>query len=186
MPVLGIIASSASPFALANSYESISTVNVTTSTSSITFSSIPSTYQHLQIRGIARTDRVTAGVGGEVYIRFNSDTGSNYAEHALWGNGSTAAVRGTASVNLPLIGRVGTDAYSSGIFGTLVTDVLDYANTNKNKTVRTLSGYDGNGSGEIWLTSTLWANTAAVSTVNISSNFNFLQYSSFALYGVKG
>jgi hypothetical protein len=64
--------------------------------------------------------------------------------------------------------------------------VLDYGNTNKNKTVKTLAGYDGNGSGEIWFTSTLWNNTNAITSMTISSNFNFTQYSSFALYGIKG
>jgi hypothetical protein len=183
--LIGIIASSGG--GVANSYDSIATTTVGAGgASSITFSSIPATYTHLQIRVNAHTTRTTSGVGGEVYAAFNSDTGNNYAEHALWGNGSSAAARVTTSTYPPLIGRVGTDAYGAAYFGSLIIDVLDYGNTNKNKTVKTLAGYDGNGSGEIWFTSTLWNNTNAITSMTISSNFNFTQYSSFALYGIKG
>jgi len=42
----------------------------------ISFTSIPSTYKHLQIRGIARN---TSGSGfNKMNIRFNSDSGSVY------------------------------------------------------------------------------------------------------------
>lgn len=66
-------------------------------------------------------------------------------------------------------------------------DVLDYKNTNKYKTSRFLSGYDANGSGVIMLNSELWMSTAAITSITIdNTGSNFAQYSSFALYGVRG
>jgi hypothetical protein len=67
-------------------------------------------------------------------------------------------------------------------------DILDYANTSKNKTIRMLSGNDRNGSGDIILISGLWASTSAINQIDLrlESAANFAQYSQFALYGIKG
>jgi len=78
MPILGTVASqfSSKPF---NSYESIQTVTVGAGgTATVTFSSIPATYTHLQIRGIARASADT-----QLDVTLNSDTGSNYSYHTL-------------------------------------------------------------------------------------------------------
>ena len=92
MPILGIIAASFQE-AVPNSYESIETVTVGSGGSAtVSFTSIPATYTHLQIRGIARTaTNVSLG------LQFNSDTGSNYSRHFLNGNGSSAASGGAAN-----------------------------------------------------------------------------------------
>lgn len=186
-PILGIIASSK---AVSNSYESIATVTVGSGgSSSITFSSIPSTYQHLQIRAIGRTNR--SANGDYSLIAFNSDTSSsNYTTHYLSGNGST--VDAGAYVNSfggALVNRWGAANDTSNTFGALVLDILDYANTNKYKTVRSLGGLETNTSNsQINLQSALWLNTAAISNITITpgAGTSFNQYSSFALYGIKG
>ena len=87
MPILGILASSR-PSA-ANSYESISTVTLTGTQASIEFTSIASTYSHLQIRLMARSNRAGV-VNDSLQLQFNSDTGTNYDDHYLIGDGSTA------------------------------------------------------------------------------------------------
>jgi hypothetical protein len=76
----------------------------------------------------------------------------------------------------------------SNLFAGYVIDILDYANTNKNKTIRSLAGSDANGSGTIWFGSIAWLSTSAITSLsfNIESGSNFTQYSSFALYGIKG
>jgi hypothetical protein len=182
--LIGIIASSGG--GEVNSYESISTTTVGAGgVSSITFSSIPSTYQHLQIRGIIRT--ATASTDDDPLFRFNSDTGANYVRHQIFGSGSIAgasAATGQTSVQ----GQGAGDTAPANVFGANVVDILDYANTNKYKTVRTLAGTDQNGYGFIVLRSGLWLNTAAINSITIitGSGANFSQYSSFALYGIKG
>jgi hypothetical protein len=169
-----------------NSYESIATVTVGSGgQSSIDFTSIPSTYKHLQIRGIARSS--AAVTASNCRLRFNSDTGSNYAYHYLGGDGAAAYAGATSSTDRGYAGLTSGASASANIFGVLIIDVLDYANTNKNKTVRALSGVDLNGSGYVELDSSLWMNTTAVSSLSLFFNSgNFAQYSSFALYGIKG
>jgi hypothetical protein len=170
-----------------NSYESIATTTLGTATTTITFSSIPSTYTHLQIRGIARATGSFTNADG--LIRFNSDTGANYAHHALYGDGaSVTATAGTSTTS----GRFARNAQianssTASCFSAFVIDILDYANASKYKTVRTLVGYDANGSGISELESSLWQSTSAFTQIDLTTDGgNFAQYSSFALYGVKG
>ena len=178
--LIGIIASSVGVTST-NSYESIATVTVGAGgQSTITFSSIPSTYQHLQIRYFSQS---TSGESIPL-LRFNSDTGSNYAWHQLYGDGSSAGSSGGTSSTSIYANNYPSNA---NIFGASVLDILDYANTSKYKTTRVLGGYDTNGGGQALLRSGLWMSTSAISTITFSpSSGNFSQYSSFALYGIKG
>ena len=148
--------------------------------SSITFSAIPQTYTHLQIHWTA-LDSYSSG--DSLVMQFNGDTGSNYVQHALYGNGSSAVGAYTAATtNIPF-GYSNTSSYPfSGI-----TDILDYTSTTKNKTVRTLDGQDANGSGYVFLHSGLWFNTpAAINSIKLFCvSGNFAQYSNVSLYGIK-
>ena len=166
-----------------NSYESIQTVTVGSGgTSSVTFSSIPSTYKHLQIRGWLTTNTD----GGSPIMRFNSDSGSNYAAHWLTGNGSSAGAGNSTSATSMYF--CGTAAGTSATYPMpFVVDILDYANTNKNSVIRSLSGRDSNGSGEVGLYSGLWINTAAITTIEMqSAGRTIKEFSTFALYGIRG
>jgi hypothetical protein len=165
-------------------YESIQTVTVGVGgAASINFSSIPSTYKHLQIRGIAKT--VSSG-GTQCRIRVgngSADTGNNYSRHGLAGDGSATSAYGVANDNLGSFSDV-----NNVQFGAAVCDILDYTSANKNKTIRVLSGADTNGAGIIGLFSTAWLNsTTAINYISLFPvSDTFAQYSSFALYGIKG
>jgi hypothetical protein len=167
-------------------YELIERVNVGASAvSNITFSSIPSTYKHLQIRASVKTDR--SDTETTFTLRLNSDSGNNYSYHRLIGDGSSASSSGGGAG--PFIYLYSGAAGNGGnYFGLSAWDILDYTNTNKNTTVRYLGGHDTNGAGRVTLGSGAWYNTSAVSTIQINTDggFNFTQYSSFALYGIKG
>jgi hypothetical protein len=187
-PILGIYASQISGhlFGPSGAYDSIATVTAGAGgASGITFSSIPSTYTHLQIRGIARYSSTGSG-GASVFVRLNSDTGSNYSHHILYGNGTSAAASGSATQTQMYVAESPTTSNGANVFSGTVIDILDYANTNKYKTVRSLSGWDDNGSGIVALESGLWQSTSAVSTILLNFGANFAQYSSFTLYGIKG
>jgi hypothetical protein len=181
-PILGIFASANYPRST-NSYESIATANGTGSSGVITFSSIPSTYQHLQLRWINKS----SGSGSYNFVNFNGDTGSNYANHYLYGDGASAlAGADTTQTKINLYGSLVTSTAAS-VYAAHVVDILDYANTNKYKTLRALGGQDSNGSGVMFLSSGLWQSTAAINSVTITANTaNFTSASQFALYGIKG
>lgn len=190
MPILGIVASS--------NYQRVAPdtgamfplgmVSVGSGGSStITFSSIPSTYKHLQIRSIARTN-YTGGNNDGYKVNFNSDTGNNYSWHQLGGSGASAFAQSSSSTGTIYVAYVASNAAISNNFGASVIDILDYANTSKYKTLRNLTGTDNNGNGGLTLGSGLWQNTSAISSISITQwdGTSFLQYSQFALYGIKG
>ena len=77
-----------------NSYESIATVTVGAGgSSSISFSSIPSTYKHLQIRSI----NLSSSTDNNILMRFNSDSGANYSRHYVYGDGASVGASATTS-----------------------------------------------------------------------------------------
>ena len=178
-PILGTIASQISGHLVAPDLGSFfpirSYVVPATSQTVITFSSIPATYKHLQIRLTAKLS-----ANGYPQLRFNGDTGSNYSYHYIYGNGSSAYSGGSTSTT-----NIFTTYAGNATNPTVsVIDILDYADTNKYNTTRSLNGQDNNGTGFIWLFSGNWRNTAAVTSITLTTNDLFTQYSSFALYGV--
>jgi hypothetical protein len=175
------------------SYESIATFTPS-SPGGITFSSIPGTYKHLQLR--AKYTDIYSGSGALYYgysIQLNGDTSaSNYAYHNIQGaNGSVTADGVAAGSYGSWFNIQSSGGYNGGtIGGVSILDIIDYASTTKNKTGRIVAGVDYNGSpivGSISLTSALWLSTAAITSIRISSTGNgFTTGCSFALYGIKG
>lgn len=164
------------------SYESIATVTVGAGTTSaaITFSSIPQTYTHLQIRGMMT---VTSGNNPAFQVGNGSiDTGANYSWHHLYGNAG-AYSNGASSTTQLTFSYVPYPSYP----GSFVLDIFNYANTNKFKTTRTLTGSNSNGSvSEVALWSGLWQSTSAINTIKFTpAAGSWDQYSHFALYGIK-
>lgn len=174
--------------AAAGAYELISTTLLSTSTASVSFSSIVGTYKDLQLRITARSTTSSGGFYATVMKTVvNSDTGSNYAWHYLSGSGTSVQSGGsTSQSSLLYTGSIPTSEVASGIFGSTVIDILDYA-TSKNKTFRTLSGSHSSNTTTIQFSSGLWMNTSAITNLTLSSNLgNFAAGSRFSLYGIKG
>jgi hypothetical protein len=172
--ILGIVASGNYP-RVTNSYESIATTTVGSGgTTTITFSSIPSTFKHLQIRGFVADNATNCNFE----LSFNGSAGTK--GHRLMGDGAAAT---GDYYNSAVLYAQRTD---TGQF-VFITDLLDYASTTKNKTIRTLAGGDKNGAGRVGLWSAFIDSTSAVTSLSITpSASNFPQYSQLALYGIKG
>ena len=164
---------------------------LTSSQASVTFSSLDTLaagYQHLQVRMTNRQDRAVTGFD-RVAIRFNGDTGTNYAGHYVYGNGSSvSSVAWAASKSYALGGITIFNGDTSGAFGANVIDILDPFETTKYTTTRTLGGAEAAGQKWIGLHSGLWMNTAAVTSITIfgeSSTYDCLTGSRFTLIGLK-
>jgi hypothetical protein len=172
--------------AVSGSFESIATATGS-GVSTVTFSSIPSTYTSLQIRYFIRT----TSAGNYVSLRLNGNTATNYAYHSLMGDGLTTYVRGTTGATFIEImedfneGTVASPSPNVGII-----DIHDYASTTKNKTVRAFVGGDNNSTvttkGNVHLASGLWLSTSAVNSLTILSQNSWTTSTVFSLYGIKG
>ena len=163
-------------------FDLLETTTLTTSASSVTFSGLGaySDYKHLQIRSVARVDVS----GTTCAMRFNSDSGSNYARHYLIGSGSVSSGGQTSQDQSNTLFAAGS-SQAANIFGVSVVDILDFASTNKNTTVRSLVT---NSDGTIILFSGLWNDTAAITSIEIKQQTtgNFVSGSRFSIYGTKG
>ena len=168
-----------------NSYESIATATGTGSSGVITFSSIPSTYKHLELRAIARN---TGSSNEAIYLRFNGDTGANYSLHFLRGNATNVVASAQINYNQAGLYWAMGMPFTTNLVGPNVTSILDYANTDKFKTIRALDGFDNSASGAIELISGAWRSTSAITSITLTANsgVSFTTNTHFALYGIKG
>lgn len=167
-------------------FDSLATISLSTTTASVTFAGIPNTYKHLQLRSIART--TAAATDNYCNIIFNSDTAANYSYHDLRTDGGGGVqVTGLASQNAIYLQRYAGGNATASIFGAVIVDILDYANTSKNKTLRNFGGVDRNGAGSIYLVSGSWMNSStAINSMTLTPEAgSFAANSQFTLYGVK-
>jgi hypothetical protein len=162
----------------------------TGSSGTITFSSIPQTYKHLQIRVFAISTNTTPQSGQNVTIRFNGDSGSNYARHSLEGDGNGTFLAGTASTT-GIFMRALMVTSGTNIGGAGICDIHDYTSTSKNTTVRAFAGGNRNTTDNVnafvGLFSGLYISTDAITSISlVSGSGNFTTSSQFALYGMVG
>jgi hypothetical protein len=199
MPILGTVASqfSGKPF---SSFESIATITGISSGQTFSFSNIPQTFTHLQLRAISRVSLGSYTFSGYSMRVGNGsvDTGSNYSNHRIYtsGNNSIFADAGANSSTLDGPFFTANNAIASNVAVTIM-DILDYNNTSKYKTFRMITGFENNNSGDsgwtanatagINFSSGAWRSTSAIDTISFSmggSAQNSVQH--FALYGIKG
>lgn len=154
-------------------------------TNQVTFGGLPQTFTHLQLRVFGRGTTSFAD-GLTLYLRFNSDSATNYAHHQLFGNGTSAFSTGNINTNNMDASQVFADSSaSSNIYGVTITDILDYANTSKNKVIRTIGGWDGNSTrGRATLASGLWRNTNAITSIDAIIDGGWVSGSRLDLYGI--
>jgi hypothetical protein len=172
--------------AAAGSYESIATVTSSGGVATLSFTSIPSTYVALQIRGSnLQSENGTTGTYG-FGLSFNSDSGANYTYHSLVGDGATASSAGSvAGTPYQPIARYTRNSETAK--GAVIFDIHNYASTTQNKTVRGFGGCDMNGAGYLYGgSSLLWLSTSAITSITFGGNGNWKTGSTFSLYGIKG
>lgn len=170
-------------------FQSISTVTVGAGgQASISFTSIPSTYKHLQIRYIARSTSAQTFAGG-LQIQYNGDTSSSYRSHRLVGRADGVVYSDSSSGTSVTVGLIAGGSGLANQFVPGVIDILDYASTNKTKVSRSLSGNEGQSTttdNDMHYISTLYNSTNAITQILLQpSSNNIAQYSTFALYGIK-
>lgn len=163
---------------MAATYEPIATTTLSSAASSITFSSIPSTYTDLRIVLVATAS------AGYPKLQFNSDTATNYSETYLRGDGTSATSSRQSNV-----AQLYLDGLGSGISSTIpmlyTVDIFSYAGSTYKTALWVKSG-DTNGGGETMSNVGLWRSTAAITTVTITESSGTLNAGTTAtIYGIK-
>lgn len=160
----------------AGAMTAIASNTLSATATSVTFSSIPGSYDDLMVVCYLRGDGTNSVLAN---IRFNSDTGSNYSATWLYANGSSVgSASGTSATSIN-----GSNS-SSGV-SAIEIQILNYANSSYNKTVFWREAQDKNGSGDTSLNTGLWRSTSAITSITIFNTNNYQIGSVFALYGIK-
>ena len=170
--------------AAGNTYIPLATTTLSSIASSYTFSSISGSYTDLVLVGSnLKSDTNDRGCK----LQFNGDTTSTYAAYYLIGyNNTVTAARDAVQTFIQWLGfNLGLSTTTN--VGTIVTNILNYSNTTKHKTVLNRGSYKNNTLGpESYSQVSTWRSTAAITsiTVSISGSGSFAVGSSFTLYGI--
>lgn len=180
---LGILAASGT--GLSSAYELISSQTLSSAATSVTFSSIPSTYKHLEVIAMLKTTNVSSR---DAYVTFNSDaTSGHYYWHGVRNTGSTVS----SQYSVTGAGIVVTDAIATnavaGEFHVFKMTITDYLGTAKFKTAKIICGNYGDRTMLRFVGGT-WASLTALNSIDIKCDtaYSFATNSSFALYGIRG
>lgn len=168
-------------FSPSGAYDSLATVTLSTTSSTITFAGIPQTgYQHLQIRASH-----TSSGSNYMRMRFNGDSSAIYSWHNLRGRGSDAVRDSEASTNYIITGQTGPTTLTPA---NTIIDILDHANNNKYKSVRTYNGYIYGANSEYvsGFASGNYMSTNPVTSIELfHSGVNFHENTEISLYGIR-
>lgn len=160
-------------------YTPLATTTLGSAASSITFSSIPSTYTDLRV--IFTSTTTIAGANFLLY--FNNDSGTNYSYTYLNGSGSAASSGQATGTAYGFAGSITTGSNTS-IPNFIAIDVFSYAGSTY-KTALCQSSNDQNGSGDVSSIVNLWRSTSAINRVDITCNGTTMKTGSTAtLYGI--
>lgn len=166
-------------------FNTIASVTLTSASSTISFTSIPSNYKHLRIHMMGRSTGASDAYGK---LTFNGSTSGYYALHQLYGTGSSISCNAPdASTSYLQTGYFTLSGAASQNYAPMILEVLDYASTDKFKTVRNFSGYDVNSSSSfVLLRTALWKSTSAINQIDLTVNGgNYATNTVVTLYGME-
>jgi hypothetical protein len=172
-------------------FDSIASVLVTSAVTDIDFTSIPNTYKHLQIRGIGR---VTTGTTGQSdgLIRVGSsntiDTSSIYSRFNMAGYVSDSSTDQDVNKSSGFVWVLPRNGEGAQEYYPVLIDILDYADTNKKKTIRFFTGGSfADSNSIIYFGGILYDSTNAINCIRLfSTSTQFSINTEVALFGIKG
>jgi hypothetical protein len=170
---------------MANTYVLISSNVLGSSATSVTFSSIPSTYTDLVVLWSVRSD--SSAVSDTMKLRINSDSAGNYSWVYLLGNGSAGSSSENSALNYISLGAADAATATTNTFANGELYIPNYLSSTK-KQMSTINVQENNTtSAQIWSLASLWEGTAAITSLQLfpTTGPNFIAGSSFYLYGIK-
>lgn len=162
-----------------STYTALAKVTLSSSDSSITFSSIPNTYRDIVISMSIKNSSTSGGP----FIRFNSDTGNNYIMVQMANDGVNTPLFNTGTTNYGWLSP--NSNFSSTSFDNIEVNIFDYSTTDKQTTY--LSRMDAPNSGVYHnALAVRWNSTAVINTIEVATTANaFAAGSTIGLFGIE-
>ena len=160
------------------------------SATSVSFTSIPASYDHLVLLSSARSD--VSSYTSFMNFQVHGYTGSNYSRTELNANTSTINYAAGTGDTVWTYNYIAAASALADTFGTCETWFMNYSNTTNYTQIMTRNVLANNSSSAsqwgVRFEGGLWVNTDAVNRVDAlqSGDDDFVQYSSFTLYGING
>ena len=166
---------------MANTYQLIEAKTLGSAVSSVTFSSIPSTYTDLELVFSARSSYSDIITGYS--IKFNSDaTTSNYTYKRIYGGGS-GTPSSDSSVNSLF---ANADSSTANTFGNGKIYISNYTSSNAKSSSLDYVTENNATSAYAGLAALTWSGTATINSITITpTDGNLMINSTFYLYGIK-
>lgn len=172
---------------MAFTYSKLAEVTVGSGGSStIAFTNIPQNYKDLVVKLSGRSTQTTANDGSELVVQFNGNAGSNYQRRMLYGDGG-ATGSSSATTTYARVGFIDTNGNTSSTFSNTEIYIPNYTSSSQ-KSISADSVVEGNVAQYMYATliAGLWTVTTAITSISLYvPSFNFVQYSTATLYGVK-
>lgn len=157
------------------SWVPIASTRLTSSSSTITFSSIPATFKDLVV-----VSKIITNSNLNIRWRLNNDTSSIYDRVSFYGGFGASPTPSTTTTTY--FGQQGANSANSNIFSS-VFSLHDYLNTSK---YGMANWQCGNGQYRIEYGAGTWRSTAAVNRIDVYTTGSYLAGSTFSLYGIEG
>lgn len=166
---------------MANTYQAIATVTVGSGgAANIEFTSIPATYTDLQVLLAGRS--TSAFVADDLFIQFNSSS-SNFSYRTIYSTGSGTPTSGNGTTNN--LGVINGANSTASVFSNSSIYITNYASSNS-KAISFENTIENNATrGDLIMVASLWANSAAITSIKLLTGANFAQYSTATIYGIK-
>ena len=159
----------------ASAMTAIASTTLGSATATVTFSSIPTTYDDLYLVGYR--------IGDAFNFRLNNDFSSIYSETILYGDGGAAySTRGSSQSEFSYLGDNGNTTTP----GAFVIHIINYSTSSYNKSYLGRTSYDINGvGGQTRLVAGLYRSNTQVTRLDLNASGTFSTGSVFSLYGIK-
>lgn len=168
---------------MANTFTKIASITVGSGgAATMDFTSIPSTYTDLVVK---HSTRYTSNGDASTYIRFNTDSGTNYQRRLMYGDGSTFGSGGGAA-NLGYGGAVGLSTMTANSFASNDIYIPNYTSSSQKSFSVEGASETNDTTAYILISGNYWTGTAAINSITLfPSGGNFVQYTTATLYGIK-
>ena len=147
----------------------------------ISFSSIPSTYTDLCLKLSSRANATGGPTWHDVNVTLNGS--GTYSTRNLYGDGSTAGSFNDTTITVRIVSNTAT----SNTFGSAELYIPNYAGSNQKSASSDMVSENNGTQAYAGIAAQLFTSTAAITSITLTptGSFNFMQYSTATLYGIK-
>jgi len=170
---------------MATTYELIAKQVLGSTTATVTFSAIPQTFDDLLLLASVRGNRTTATVTQTTLVDvYPNGSTSNLSARWIYGDGSSAASTSNAS-HVYVFGASNSANWTANTFASIEVYIPNYAGAT-NKSISATSAVENNNAGAFMAAiAGLWADTSAITSIELDPAYDFLSGCTFYLFGIK-